>query len=120
MAEIISLLASIAGVTMAGIHIAKLLRSSVLFVMALEPEIIDVVRQVETLSSVFEEISTTLQLRSEGLSSSTKINFSRRAIVTIANLVQDSQSLYEKTAHAASHRNKFVGVKPISLTVPWS
>jgi hypothetical protein len=64
-------IASIAGVSTAGIQIATLLCSSIRFVKGLEDEIKNVAREVETLSSVFEEISTTLQLGNEELSSST-------------------------------------------------
>jgi hypothetical protein len=111
MAEIVGLIASIAGVSTAGIQIATLLCSSIRFVKGLEDEIKNVAREVETLSSVFEEISTTLQLGNEESSSSTtKFNISRRAILTISDLVQDSQSLYEKIGDAVSHQSKLKGV----------
>lgn len=111
MAEIVGLIASIAGVSTAGIQIATLLYSSIRFLKSLEDEIKSVAREVETLSSVFEEISTTLQLGNEESSSSAmRFHVSRRAIVTMSDLVQDSQSLYEKIGNAVEHQSKSKGV----------
>lgn len=119
MAEIVGLLAAIAGVSTAGLQIAKLLHSSIQFVEGLEDEIQTVAREMETLSSVFEEISTALQFGdNESSSSSSAANFtvSRSAIVTLSGLVQDSQNMYEKIGSAVSYQSKIEMVKP---SLPW-
>lgn len=111
MAEVLGLLASIAGVSTAGINVATHLYSITRLFKGLEDEIKSVAREIETLSSVFEEISTTLQLGNEGSSTPiTKLNVSRSAIVTLSDLVQDSQSLYEKIAQTVSDQSNLKGV----------
>lgn len=117
MAEVLGLLASIAGVSTAGINIATRLYSTTRLVKGLEDEIKSVAREIETLSSVFEEISTTLQLgNEESQPPVTKLNVSRSAVVTLSDLVQDSQSLYEKIGHAVSDQTNLKGV---SAPIPY-
>lgn len=118
MAEVVALLASVAGVSTAGIQIAALLYSSIQHVKGMQDEIENVAREVEILSSVFEEISTTLQFGQEDIQSASNLRISRRAIVTISDLVQDSQSLYEKIGNAISHQSKLKGVNCLAHNLP--
>ena len=105
MAEIVGLLASVAGVSTAGIQIAALLYGSIQQLKGMQDEIKGIAREVETLSSVFDEIGTALQFEQEDGQSTSKLRFSRRAITTISDLVQDTQELYEKIRKSISNLN---------------
>jgi len=106
MAEVLGVVASIAGVTTAGFQIAKRLYDSVKLIARIEDELRAVAREVEALSSVFDEISSALQA-----DQSTTKAISRRAISTISDLVKDSQTLYDKIEKVlprqTSHREVF-------------
>ena len=113
MAEILVLLAAIAGVSTSGLQVAKLLYSSVRFTRRLEDETRSAAREVEALSSVFEEISTVLQSRTEA-SATAQLTLSRTAIATIADILKDSQSLYDKIGTTVKGS---VGSKVVSLFI---
>ena len=96
MAELVGLLASIAGVTTAGLQVAKLLYSSIQHLKGMQDEIQGVAREIQTLSSVFGEISRALQLGGDDIQSTSHLMVSRNAVTTISGLVEDSQNLYAK------------------------
>ena len=100
MAELVGLLASIAGVAIAGNQTSTLLYSTVRKLRGVREEIAHVAREVTTLSTAFSEICNAIQADSEeGLAV-----FSA-AILTIANLVQNSQDVYRKIHQAVSHQS---------------
>lgn len=95
MAELIGLLASIAGVATAGIQVSTLLYKTVQDIRGLGEEITSVARDVKILSVVFGELSDAIQTsRANG------IDVSASCMVTLAELVKDSQRLYGKIGDA--------------------
>ena len=106
MAEVVALLASVAGVSTAGLQIAKLLYSSIQHVKNMQDDIRNVAREVEALSSVFEEIGTALQVGQDDMESASSLRISRRAIVTISELVKDSQDLHGKIGITIFHQSE--------------
>ena len=99
MAELVGLLASIAGVATAGIQISKILYSAVLIVKDFEEEVSSVAREVTVLSSAFSEISNAIQAGNDD-----DLRVSSAAIVTIADLVKDSQDIYNKIRRAVDNQ----------------
>jgi len=105
MAELVGLLASIAGATTAGIQISKILYSAVRTVRDLEEEVSSVAREVTVLSSAFDEISNAIQAGNED-----GLRVSSAAILTIADLVKDSQDVYSKIRRTVDNQPSIASV----------
>lgn len=95
MAELVGLLASVAGVATAGIQLSALLYKTVQEIRGHSEEITGVARDVKILSAVFGELSTEIQN-----SEKNGIKVSASCMGTLADLVEDSQHLYGKIGDA--------------------
>lgn len=116
MADIVGLLASVAGVATAGIQISALLYKTVQEIRGLNEEITSVARDVKILSAVFGELSTAIQT-----SQNNGIKVSTSCMDTLVDLIQDSQHLYGKIGDAVEGSKSLVRVSvfcPHVLRIP--